>query len=305
MVDLHIDTDIGGDVDDLCALAMALGWPDCDLTDISTVHDGDGMRAALAYEAIHLAGLVEPMPNVGAAGTISDDRPTPGTFEVSRFWGDDVSPFSDSAGAVSDQFDWTWIGHAIAAIGPFTNLAVYESLRTGRLAQSDLVVMGGWLQQPPDGYPQWGPNMDWNVQSDQVAARIVYERCDPLVVPLHVTVQTYVTETHIKAIEDYGPLPALIAKLARLYADERGHRDLATEHSGLPEGFLNFQHDPLAVAVALGWDGVTIEELQIAPVMRDGNLVLAPGGDKPLRVVTSVDAAALADAWVDCLRRIH
>lgn len=28
---IHIDTDIGGDIDDLCALAMVLAWPDVEI----------------------------------------------------------------------------------------------------------------------------------------------------------------------------------------------------------------------------------------------------------------------------------
>jgi inosine-uridine nucleoside N-ribohydrolase len=34
---IHLDTDIGGDLDDLCALALLLGWPDVELTGVTTV----------------------------------------------------------------------------------------------------------------------------------------------------------------------------------------------------------------------------------------------------------------------------
>ena len=33
MPKLHLDTDLGGDIDDLCALAMVLNWPDVDICD--------------------------------------------------------------------------------------------------------------------------------------------------------------------------------------------------------------------------------------------------------------------------------
>lgn len=32
MTKIHLDTDIGGDMDDLCALAMLLKWPDLEIT---------------------------------------------------------------------------------------------------------------------------------------------------------------------------------------------------------------------------------------------------------------------------------
>ena len=52
----QLDTDIGGDTDDLFALAMLLGWPDVDLVGVTTCSDSDGMRAGLARYALRLAG---------------------------------------------------------------------------------------------------------------------------------------------------------------------------------------------------------------------------------------------------------
>lgn len=33
---IHLDTNIGGDMDDLCALAMLLKWPDAEIAGIPT-----------------------------------------------------------------------------------------------------------------------------------------------------------------------------------------------------------------------------------------------------------------------------
>jgi purine nucleosidase len=53
---IHLDTDIGGDTDDLCALAMLLGWRGVELVGVTTCSDSRGMRAALARYALKLAG---------------------------------------------------------------------------------------------------------------------------------------------------------------------------------------------------------------------------------------------------------
>jgi purine nucleosidase len=45
----HLDTDIGGDKDDLCALAMLLGWPGVELVGVTTCSDSGGLRAGLAH----------------------------------------------------------------------------------------------------------------------------------------------------------------------------------------------------------------------------------------------------------------
>src|SRR5216684_6025722 len=36
-VRVHLDTDIGGDIDDLCALALLLNWPGVEITGVTTV----------------------------------------------------------------------------------------------------------------------------------------------------------------------------------------------------------------------------------------------------------------------------
>ena len=43
---IHLDTDIGGEIDDLCALATLLRWPDVEITGITTAADDAGRRAA-------------------------------------------------------------------------------------------------------------------------------------------------------------------------------------------------------------------------------------------------------------------
>jgi inosine-uridine nucleoside N-ribohydrolase len=45
---VHLDTDIGGDTDDACALAMLLGVPDVDLLGVTTTSDASGAGAARA-----------------------------------------------------------------------------------------------------------------------------------------------------------------------------------------------------------------------------------------------------------------
>lgn len=42
---IHLDTDLGGDIDDLCALAMLLRWENVELTGITTVAESGGKRA--------------------------------------------------------------------------------------------------------------------------------------------------------------------------------------------------------------------------------------------------------------------
>jgi purine nucleosidase len=42
---VHLDTDLGGDPDDVCALAMLLKWPGVEITAITTTAEAGGRRA--------------------------------------------------------------------------------------------------------------------------------------------------------------------------------------------------------------------------------------------------------------------
>jgi hypothetical protein len=51
---LHLDTDLGGDIDDLCALAMVLNWPDVELLAITAIADDQDKRAGYTRYALEL-----------------------------------------------------------------------------------------------------------------------------------------------------------------------------------------------------------------------------------------------------------
>jgi hypothetical protein len=72
--------------------------------------------------------------------------------------------------------------------------------------------------------------------------------------------------------------------------------------AGLPDHTINFQHDPPACAVALGWEGVTITETPLRFEVRDGLLherVSDTGRSTP--VVTAVDAPRFNQYWLDLI----
>ena len=53
---MHLDIDLGGDIDDLCALAMLLRWPGVTLTGITVVGDTNGVRTGYTRYALELEG---------------------------------------------------------------------------------------------------------------------------------------------------------------------------------------------------------------------------------------------------------
>jgi inosine-uridine nucleoside N-ribohydrolase len=195
-------------------------------------------------------------------------------------------------------------GDTIVAIGPYTNLALVEAARPGLLAGTDLIVMGGHVPDPGEGFAPWGSADDTNVQQDVFAAAIVFERCTPVVVPLATTQRVTLRASHLGTLRSGGALARLLADQGEAHAKDLGRTELGRAFPALPDDLLNFQYDPLACAVAAGWNGVTISELPVAIRIRDGLLRMSVEPDAPmLRVATDVDGPAFDAAWLDAVLR--
>jgi hypothetical protein len=67
-------------------------------------------------------------------------------------------------------------------------------------------------------------------------------------------------------------------------------------HPALPDDLLNFQYDPMACAVALGWPGATVEETRVQ-FIRDGEVLrFQPGAaGRPMRILTDLDPTVLSN----------
>jgi purine nucleosidase len=53
---IHLDTDLGSDIDDLCALAILLRWPGVELTGVTTVAEENGRRAGYVRVVLKVSG---------------------------------------------------------------------------------------------------------------------------------------------------------------------------------------------------------------------------------------------------------
>jgi inosine-uridine nucleoside N-ribohydrolase len=302
MTRIHLDTDLGSDTDDLCALAMILGWPDAELVGVTTSIDPGGIRAGFVHHALELAARADVPVRAGAEWSLG------GLFSpilVPEYWPEPITPRPSPAGAALDLLEENAAsGATVVAVGPYTNLAMLEAMRPGLLGSAGVVVMGGHHVTPGRGLPKWGKRDDFNVQQDAVAASIVFERCDPVVIPIAVSLEVTLRRAHLDVLRGSGPLGRLIADQGEMHARDNGRTALGQGFPGLPDDLLNFHYDPLACAVALGWDDVTVDAIPCA-LERDpeGLLAMSPQeGGTPLRTVTGVDADRFDAAWLDAVR---
>lgn len=303
MTKLHLDTDLGGDIDDVCALAMLLKWPDLEITGITTVSDDQGRRAGYTRYMLNLAGRDDIPVAAGADVSLGGYRVRPGFPDETQYWPELVVAAPGPLGAALDLLENSIKqGAIVMGIGCYTNLALLERRSPGILHQANLVLMGGYIFPVRAGYPAWGNDMDWNIQVDVGSAQYVLQHAHPLLVPLTVTVETALQRAHLPRLQQAGAMGQLLARQAEAHAQEYNNETLlGRPNPNVPDDLINFQHDPLACAIALGWnEGVIIEDIPLRLEIKDSWLHEIPDANgQPMRVVTQVNGSAFSAFWMD------
>jgi purine nucleosidase len=301
---VHLDTDLGGDIDDLCALAMLLRWENVEITGITTVAEAGGRRAGYVRHVLEMEGRQSLPVAAGADVRHGYYRyPELGYPKEDRYWSGSVEPIPGPIDGAIQLLKASIEQEAtIIAIGPFTNLYLLDLQYPGILQQTDLFLMGGYVYPIRPGFPAWGNDMDWNIQVDVRSARHVIENSNPVLIPLTVTVETALRRSYLGDLKNAGPLGQLLAWQAEAFAiDEQNEKRIGETCEGLPDDIINFLHDPLACAIALGYRvGVEIQEVPLRLEERDGFLyeLLDPVG-KPTRLVTGVNGPHFNQFWLD------
>jgi hypothetical protein len=121
-----------------------------------------------------------------------------------------------------------------------------------------------------------------------------------------VTVETSLRRAYLPKLRQSGPLPQLIAGQAETFArNENYEAQYGLTCQGVPEDTINFQHDPLACAIALGRDkGVEIRETRLKSEIVDGWLrQRVDDSGRAARIVTRVDGAGFNEFWISTVAR--
>src|SRR6476660_5611404 len=178
---IHLDTDLGGDIDDLCALAMLLRWEGLELTGITTVAEAHGRRAGYVRHVLKLEGKQDIPVAAGADVSQGFYRYAELAYpDEEKYWSKVIAPSPNPVEAAVQLLKQSIEqGATIIAIGPFTNLYLLELQYPSILRATNLFLMGGYVYPIRSGFPQWDNEMDWNIQVDVKSARHVIERSNP------------------------------------------------------------------------------------------------------------------------------
>ena len=301
VIRVHLDTDLGGDPDDACALAYLLGRADVDVVGITTSIDRGGVRAGHVSRLLAVTGHTSIPVVAGAALSMTTLEPADPVMDPA------IAPQPAPPGAALELLAaGIDSGATVIAVGPLTNLALLEVFQPGSLGRAPVVVMGGWVTPPASGLPQWPPARDFNIQWDTRAAEIVATTAaDLTLVTLPATLTAHLRASDFPRLRASGPLGAMLADQTETHAQATGKADLPVGNPRLPADLRNFHYDPVTAAIAVGWDGARIEEMAIAVGYEGDVLRFWPRRDgHPIKVVTSIDGARFASEWLDVVTAI-
>jgi competence ComEA-like helix-hairpin-helix protein len=274
-----IDTDIGDDIDDAFALALALASPELDVRGITTVHGDAHTRALLVCRFLHAVGR-EKIPVASAR----PPRETP-DFRGQLQYGLRPSFRNKPIREPAVEFLYRQLKAnpgelTVFALGPLTNLA--ELLTRHPDCKSwikRMVVMAGAIRT---GYDERSPVVpEWNVRSDIQAAQTVFSSGVPLVIaPLDATISLKL-EAHFRR-RVFQPRSPVARELHALYQ---------LWDKGTPTLF-----DPLAVALCFEERFCKLEDLRLQ--VDEQGFTRVTRGKPNARVAMSVRREEFVDWFV-------
>jgi purine nucleosidase len=233
-IPIIFDTDIGDDVDDALALALALQSPELDVKAITTVLDRAALRSRMVWKELGVFGrrdipigtgadepLLDPMQGDVRAQfkilTLEDVVPGPPVRAVDLI----IRTLLDSPRKIT-----------IVPVGPLTNIALALKIEPRIKEKIErIVLMGG---------AYYRSQREYNIYRDRIASEIVFRSGVPIIgVGLDVTTQCKLTTDDIQRLKSSGhPNATLLVRLIELWREN-------------PANHNPTLHDPLAVGVAM------------------------------------------------------
>ena len=201
-----LDTDIGTDVDDVMAVALAALSPELKVEGITTVYGDVDLRSRMVVKVLKLLGREDIPVMAGSRDVLLRNREIwwLGHEGEGFLTPEDENLRYDSRHAVDFIIDTVMSNPGeitIVAIGPFTNLAIALAREPG-IAQAvkKIIIMGGSARLGPNA-AELEPS-DHNLSRDPESAALLFRSGAPIVMcGYDVTRQVLIREPHIRRLE--------------------------------------------------------------------------------------------------------
>ncbi len=225
-----IDTDIGDDVDDALALALAVNSPELDIVGVTTVFRNTALRAKLAKRLLQVFGRPDiPVIKGIEKPLVNDWDKTLVPPQVKAVEGDiEIDEAINAVDFITEAIVNSLDQVLLITLGPLTNVATALAKEPRLKGKTRICMMGGMYSQ---AFPEW------NIYCDPEAARIVFDSGIPItMVGLDVTLKCRLNEADMNKIRSFGSKKTrFLSTLITIWQEGSGHK-------------YPILHDPLAVA---------------------------------------------------------
>ena len=282
------DTDIGDDIDDALALALALQSPELDVRLVTTVVDDVDSRTRLAWKELGLYRRHDVAVATGASQPLLDPVRIDKAPQFELLTPADTAPEAahrHAAEVIVETLMRSPDKITVIPVGPLTNIALALRLEPRiALKIERIVLMGGAFKLL---YPEY------NIQRDRAAAQIVFSSGVPITaVGLDVTLKCKLQGSDLERLKKANnPASRFLMQLIELW------------QKGDPTQYPTL-HDPLAVAAAIR---PNLIETQVGAVNVETSSPLTNGmtvfrqGTGTTQVATDVNVRAFLDMFIERL----
>ena len=244
-----LDTDIGDDIDDALALALALHSTEITLLGVTTVFGDTQLRARLAKHLLHVFERDDVPVAAGIALPLLARHHPSGVAQAAILEAHEKQDISIHSGPeLIVQNALTYPGRlTLLCIGPLTNVATALLMEPHLfMAIRNIIMMGGTSSIP---WPEW------NVRSDARAAQIVLSAGIPItLLGWNITTRCQMRASDIERLRDHNtPRTRLLSELIAIWQQHRPRW-----HPPYP-----FLHDPLTIAALCAPELLRFEEMTV------------------------------------------
>jgi inosine-uridine nucleoside N-ribohydrolase len=283
---VFIDTDIGDDIDDALALALAVRSPEIHLLGVSTVFGETQKRARLAAHLLRVYEQSEVPVAAGCAEPLQRRHRSSGVPQAALL--DSRVHYNLSEQDGPDLLISTAHTHPgqliVLCLGPLTNIATALQREPGLTNQiARIILMGGTSGLPLP---------EWNVRSDVLAARQVLTSGIPItLIGLNITRRCMMSEQDLLRLRaEQSPRTRLLWQLTSIWQRHRPRW-----HPARP-----YLHDPLTIVALCAphlFTFTTLTERIITQGPLTGLMLPRLFGGPVVRAATAIQAGA-ARSWI-------
>lgn len=292
-IPIIFDTDIGDDIDDALALALALQSPELDVRAVTTVIDDVALRTRLAWKQLGLYGRRDIPLGTGASEPLLDEPMNNRSRQYEVLTAADEFPPGGRRNAVQLIVD-TVMGSpekiTIVPVGPLTNVALALKAEPRIKEKIERIVLMGGAFFPA--------RREYNIYRDRAAAEIVFRSGVPVVaIGLDVTMKCKLEGADMDRLRAGAhPATQFLVRLIELWQDGK-------------TGQYPVLHDPLAVAAAFRPGVVETQlggvQVETASPLTFGTTVFTPAermkGPATARVARDVNVREFLNLFVERL----